>query len=304
MNGIAYFASGMNTIVIRFNGGLGNQMFQYALGRSLSALHGARLLFDMDFFDLPPGAHTPRSYGLDAFSVQCDRATPTQIRLAKQGGSSLRAWLYDLHPRLAPDRSRRERGFAFDPTVLEPGGMTYFDGYWQSERYFAQAPDTLRKEFCFRLSLSAERTALAQRIKECTSVSVHVRRGDYIAHPAASAHFIPCDQAYYDAAIDHMSVAAPNAELFVFSDDLPWARDHIRGNGAIHFLEADSDAPAAVEMHLMSICHHHIIANSSFSWWGAWLNDKAGKHVIAPARWFADPRMDTRDLIPPTWIRL
>ncbi len=304
MNGNAYFADTMSTIVIRFNGGLGNQMFQYALGRSLSTLPGTRVLFDMDFFDLPPGEHTPRAFGLNAFHAQCDRATPTQIGLAKQRGSSLRAWLHAIHPRLALDRSRRERGFAFDPTVLDHSGTAYFDGYWQSERYFNRVVQTLRQEFRFRLPLDPERAAWAERIQERPSVSVHVRRGDYISHPAASAHFIPCDETYYDAAMNNLLQVAPNAEFFVFTDDPLWARNHMRTTNTLHFIAADPGAPAAADMHLMSLCKHHIIANSSYSWWGAWLNNKPGKQVIAPIRWFTDPSMDTRDLIPPTWARL
>lgn len=291
-------------VIVHMQGGLGNQLFQYAFGRAIAARSGARLLFDMDFFDLAPGDHTARTYGLDAFGLHCERATPEQIAVARQRGSMLRARLHGLHPRLAPDRSVKERGFTFDPRMLEVRGDAYFSGYWQSPRYFAGIEQALREQVTLRLPLPDRLQGIAARIAVAGGIGVHVRRGDYISNPHASAHFVPCDAAYYAAATRMLRAEAPDTPVFIFSDDMAWAREHVPVPGEVHHVQADPHDHPAMHLHLMAMCQHQVIANSSFSWWAAWLNQHPGRRVIAPKRWFTDPSMDTRDLIPSDWIRL
>lgn len=294
----------MNTVIVRFQGGLGNQLFQYAFGRAVAARNGARLLFDMDFFDLPPGEHTTRAYGLDAFGLQCARATAVQIARARQRGNAIRAWLHALHPRLALDRSVKERAFTFDARVQQVQGDTYFEGYWQSARYFADIAHELRREIRLQLPLPAHLQAIGARIAGGGCISVHVRRGDYISNPYASAHFAPCDAGYYTAAVRMLRADVPEAPVVIFSDDIAWARAHVRAAGEVLHVPAEPADHPAVHLHLMAMCQHQVIANSSYSWWAAWLNQRPGRRVIAPQRWFNDPAMDTRDLIPSDWIRL
>lgn len=294
----------MNTAVVKLQGGLGNQMFQYAFGQAVAAKHNARLLFDLDFFDLPSGDHTPRAFGLDAYGLRCERASAARIALAKQRGNRARTFLHGVHPRLAPDRSYKERSFSFDQAALVQEGDVYFEGYWQSERYFNGVTDPLRKDFTLNITMPKDRSEVAELIDRGQAISVHVRRGDYVTNPYANAHFVTCGAEYYSTAIAKLLARAPAASVFVFCDDIQWARDHIRAEASTHFIAAVGSIHPAIDLHLMSRCHHHVIANSSYSWWGAWLNAKPGKRVIAPARWFNDGAMDTRDLIPVGWEQL
>ncbi len=293
----------MSTLVVRLNGGLGNQLFQYALGRALKSL-GHTVRFDLSFFDQGPGLHVQRPYELGVFNMNVDRATTADIRLARHQGSALRAALAAVHPRLAPDRPVMERAdFTFDPAVLRISHDAYLDGYWQTEKYFTNIADELRQDLTFRMSAEGRNAELAKRIERVQAVSIHVRRGDYISHPAAMAHFVACDPAYYRAATDRMQERVPNAHFFLFSDDIGWARENIRTSAPLEVIDHNSGATSYEDMRLMAHCRHHIIANSSFSWWGAWLDRHPRKQVIAPRLWLRDGR-PTNDLIPSSWIRL
>jgi Glycosyl transferase family 11 len=230
-----------------------------------------------------------------------DPADHAQIRRARLG-SPVRQGLHRIHHRLAPDLTIRESSTRFDAAILGAADGSYLEGYWQSERYFAPIAPQLRKEIRLRDALLPTARALESRIRATRSISVHVRRGDYVSQPAASAYFHTCQPAYYKRAMDKMLEHEPHAEFFVFSDDMAWSREHIRPHRPLHFV--DLNAPASVDLHLLSSCSHHIMANSSFSWWGAWLNDSPTKRVIAPVLWFKDPSIDTRDLLPSTWQRL
>lgn len=291
-------------IVMRLQGGLGNQMFQYALGRKLSLLHEASLLLDLAFFELPSGRHTSRAFELGAFVLSYQRASEAQIRIAQHGGSELRAWLSSIHPRLARDRIRRESGFTFDRTVFNLDSEAYLDGYWQSEKYFSDIADVIRADFQFREPLSGSNAQIAEQITDTVSVSVHVRRGDYISQAAASAHFVSLGIDYFEGAIGYILEALPDASFFVFSDDPEWAKKNIRTSAPLYFVTHNAGHRDFEDLRLMSMCKHHIIANSSFSWWGAWLNEDKTKRVIAPSRWFTDPGMDTKDLTPASWMHM
>lgn len=289
------------SIIVKLMGGLGNQLFQYALGRRIAAERGVEVRFDTSYFDQPPGPATYRQLGLNAFNVVLEPADSASIQLARFG-STVRQRLHRIHPRLAPELSLREGSMRFNASTLRAPDGSYLEGYWQSERYFAPIAQQLREELRLREALVPATEDIGQRMRSTKAISVHVRRGDYVSQAAASAHFPTCPPEYYQQAIDRMLMHEPGAEFFVFSDDMVWSRMHIRADRPVHFVEVN--APAHVDLHLMSACAHHIVANSSFSWWGAWLNPSATKRVIAPLRWFKDPAIDTVDLIPTGWERL
>ena len=198
----------------------------------------------------------------------------------------------------------REPHFQFDPALLELRAPVYLDGYWQSERYFSSIAVLLRQELTAKAPLDPKNEALARSIDAVNAVSLHVRRGDYVDNPATTRFHGVCSLDYYQRAIDYISLRVEAPHLFVFSDDPQWTRANLRYAAATTFVDANPPDRGYRDMGLMARCRHHIIANSSFSWWGAWLNPSCEKIVIAPDRWFSAARNDTRDLIPPGWVRL
>lgn len=292
-------------IVTRVHGGLGNQMFQYALGRRLALHHGTELLLDLSFFDMKDGTHTPRPFELDVFRVKYRPAKAVELRpfLRARESRFLR-----VRDRLLPFPARHplfaQPGFGFYPRALEVPANVYMDGYWQSEKYFKDAEATVRSDLSFSAAPIGANAAVARRIQDTNAVSVHVRRGDYATDPTTNAHHGVCDGAYYEAAMQRIRHAHPEAAFFIFSDDPAWAKENLRSDAPMTVVDHNHGSASYEDMRLMSLCKHHIIANSSFSWWGAWLNPDPDKTVIAPRQWFRDPAIDTRDLLPARWTRL
>jgi hypothetical protein len=180
----------------------------------------------------------------------------------------------------------------------------YLDGYWQSERYFSDIAGVLRQEFTAEAPLDRENEALAAGIAAVNAVSLHVRRGDYVDDPTTNRFHGICAPDYYQRAVDFVASRVEAPRLFVFSDDLQWTRANLRFSVPMTFVDANPPDCGYRDMRLMTRCRHHIVANSSFSWWGAWLNPSREKIVVAPCRWFGASRNDTSDLIPPNWVRL
>lgn len=176
-------------------------------------------------------------------------------------------------------------------------------GYWQSERYFQDIVGIIRRDFSFQRPLAGLNLSLVKQIAETNSVSLHIRRGDYVSNPQAFAIHGVCSIEYYEAAIKYVAERVSSPNFFVFSDDMDWARSHLEIRHACCYVENNKGADSYVDMQLMSRCKHNIVANSSFSWWGAWLNGNADKLVTAPRRWFAN-ETDTTDLLPSAWVRL
>jgi hypothetical protein len=296
-------------VIARLLGGLGNQMFQYATGRALALRRGATLKLDITGF-AEVGPHTERRYELDSFQIH---ASPADAEDLGQFGRSRRAEYPPLDRVLRwlrIDRSNgawpvyRERHFQFDPALPQLRAPVYLDGYWQSERYFSDIAAPLRQEFTAKMPLDPENEALGRSIDAVNAVSLHVRRGDYVNNPATNRFHGVCSLDYYQRALDYISLRVKEPHLFVFSDDQRWTRANLRCAVTTTFVDVNSPDCGYRDMGLMARCRHHIIANSSFSWWGAWLNPSHEKIVIAPDRWFGASRNDTRDLLPPSWVRL
>lgn len=283
-------------MIVALSGGLGNQMFQYALGRSLSAQSGADLVLDLR----PVESDSHRRYSLDAMRIKAkigaDRElVPLPGMLARK-----------LKLRF-PVRGARyviESGLAFNPGVHVKSLPSYFWGNWQSEKYFQQVADLIRDDFCLRAPLSPAREAVARDIRSALSVAVHIRRGDYVNNPKTNAYHGTLSSLWYERAAKHIEGLVGKPRYYIFSDDPQWAKAHLAGIQDARFIDPQTDGKDAEDLHLMSLCEHQIIANSSFSWWAAWLNRNGNKQVIAPLKWFSAARLDTRDLLPPSWIRL
>ncbi len=287
-------------ITVRLIGGLGNQMFQYAIGRRLSLEREVPLAVDLGWFGHQARGDTPRSYELGCFAADAS-AQKVSLRLpepsnkAEQVLGKLRALM-----RPVPD-PWRQRGMSFDPSVLAVGSSAHLVGFWQSERFFDSVAPRIRRDFRPIQPPSEEARSLHDSIAVSRSISVHVRRGDYVTNAAANRFHGTPDRAYYRRALE--AIGVEGAHLFVFSDDPRWCLANLDLGGPMTVI-GGHDRPAAEDMLLMSACEHHVIANSSFSWWGAWLDPSPKKKVVAPARWTADADTNSQDVYAAGWLRV
>jgi hypothetical protein len=205
---------------------------------------------------------------------------------------------------LLKSSSVRERHFHFDPEILQLRGSFHLDGYWQSEKYFADAEEAIRKDFSFREAADPANAALAAQIQAVQAVSVHVRRGDYVSNRVIGLRHGSSTLDYYQAALEVVQGRVVEPHYFVFSDEPQWAKDNLKIAGPAVYVEHNGPDHGCRDLQLMALCRHHVIANSSFSWWGAWLAQHAGQTVIAPKAWFNSADTRTDDLIPQGWLRL
>lgn len=258
-------------IIIKLQGGLGNQFFQYAFGKALSIKKKNKLRLDVSSYSNDP----LRSYKLKYFNVEETTATSVEIFLAK---------------------------------LLKKLGLSqnsHLEGYWQSEKYFSEIKNTIQKAFSLRQPLGQQASNLANQIKNRVStVSLHIRRSDYATNQKLKGIIQPLPLDYYYKAIELIAKKVSDPHFFIFSDDIKWVKENLMVNYPITYASGDNNIQDHEEIILMGMCSHNIIANSSFSWWGAWLNKNTNKVVIAPKSWFADPSLNTRDLIPETWIQI
>lgn len=289
-------------IVARITSGLGNQLFQYALGRSLALRNKTALYFDLSYYKQRYETDTPRAFKLNQFTIDYKLLQSSPYRYVSKA------------TKLLPSRTLKplvnwvsEPHFHADPSVLDANArFITLDGFWQSERYFEDYEAVIRHELTFRRDAGATFEAYRREIEQSEQpISVHIRRGDYVTHPEFSQSFGFVGVDYYRSAIARLTAQFPAARLFVFSDDPAWVREHLTPDAPFVFVNNTGPDADLDDLQLMSLCKHHIIANSSFSWWGAWLNADKRKVVIAPDRWFKNkPDWNTKDLLPPTWLRL
>lgn len=291
-------------IIAKLMGGLGNQMFQYAAGRSLAHSRNTQLKLDLSFLNADTkGAYTKREYELGAFSMEPVFASPDDLApFAEKRKNKITRIL----SRLVPSKNLyvSERGHNYQESFMDFPENTYLDGFWQSEKYFLGIAELIRKDFCFKTAPEGKNLELAERIKKTDSVSLHIRRGDYVRNKAVLEFHGVCQPAYYYAGLKHIQQQSKVSELFIFSDDSEWCRQNLAFDVPCTYVAHNTGAASFEDMRLMSLCRHHVIANSSFSWWGAWLDAREDKVVVAPQKWFAQPGMETKDIYPPTWIRL
>lgn len=273
--------------VVNVSSGLGNQMFQYAFGLAV----GAR--FNVSWFDGPVGpSSVPRRYELPFFRCEVPVIAHDEVRRLTRRPKWQR--LLGLKPRLETVREPT-------PSVFTPEYLlcknTNFVGYFQCERYFLPLRERLLSEFRLRDPPSRFLELKAEILRQC-AVSLHVRRGDYVQLAETLG---VCGLGYYHAAMRQMRERLGNPVFYVFSDDIPWTREAFAGESDCRFVE-EPWGNSACDMMLMATCRHHIIANSTYSWWGAWLDPNPDKTVIAPARWLTSG--ERTDIVPEDWTRM
>lgn len=289
-------------IIGKILGGLGNQMFQYAATRSLAASKGVSYCLDIMQFS---GYRLHQGFQINTiFDCNSRLASREEISsvLGWQSSSGVRRFL--SRSALSGFRSSSwisEPYFNFWDGFFDVPSNCYLDGYWQTEKYFKTVQNLIRKDFNFCLPMNQQNTVMANKIKNSMSISLHVRRGDYVANQNVNKIHGICSVDYYKTAIAQMASQIENPMFYVFSDDIDWVKKNINIGHPHDFIEHNKGTESYNDMRLMSMCHHHIIANSTFSWWGAWLNPSQEKLVIAPKKWFAQ-RDNSSDLIPDSWF--
>jgi hypothetical protein len=293
-------------VIVKIKHGLGNQMFQYAMGRSLARQLGAQLILDTSYYAsqalyAPPAI---RWYQLDNFRIsprilgpraqycigQLRRRWLTPARVVAQIGGVIR---------IVVDK---ERGF--DETLRRKGIIVYLDGYWQSERYFADLREPLLDELSLREPASPDTGQMLARINEGISVCVHIRHGDYASNAEARNHWPICSLDYYKSAMAYIGERVAGAKFYLFSDDIPWIQSNFPPAENIVIVSGNAANSDLEDFRLMMNCRHFIIANSSFSWWAAWLGKQKDKIVVAPKEWHRSKKLLEKDIVPDHWVRL
>lgn len=283
-------------IITRILGGLGNQLFQYAAGKTLSVQHQSKLLLDVRAFD----EYKLRNFDLAAFNINLQYATEEQITpfLSRTTFGKLRDNVFPMRLR----KVYKPKHFHFDKKFFAAPSTIYLQGYWQSEKFFAPIKDEIREDIVLRPEHIGNILHIGRDIADKCAIAVHIRRGDYNNSEALDMHGM-LDQSYYKPAIQLIQDKYPDAIFYFFSDDINWAKQNLPVENAI-YVSGNLSKTHLEDFYLMSQCKHNIIANSSFSWWAAWLNNNPGKTVITPKNWFNNGPKDLQDLIPEGWLKL
>ncbi len=293
-------------IIVKLMGGLGNQMFQYATAKRLADKIQTTLLLDVSTYDNMASIDTPRHYELSCYKISAKTANEHDLgRMLPQGYHA--GLFYKITRRLGIDKRLRPLGEpnkSFYDIMLRARDNTYIVGWWQNERYFKDVRKILLEEFEPK-EISSYSKQLLKMVKASSSVSIHVRRGDYATNKNANKEHGLLPISYYERSIKFLRDRQAELRFFVFSDDIDWCKNNLRLGNRPVFVEGNVTDKSHEDIYLMQHCKHNIIANSSFSWWGAWLNDNPGKIVIAPKNWFRNKASNSEtEIVPRRWIRL
>ncbi len=296
-------------IITRLRGGLGNQLFQYAAGRALAEHHKVPLKLDLYTYT----KHPYRTFELHHFNIDALEASRGEVHRFT-GTNPITRYLNKRNNYFRCPGVFAQPHYHFYEDFFSLPADIYLSGYWQSEKYYANVIPLIRQQFTPLGPLDSRNSALKAELGSKESVAVHVRRGDY-GSAAYSSFFGGLPGSYYRDAMASIRGQLPNAAFYFFSDDIAWCQSAF-GSEGIQYISHNKGGDAYKDLLLMAACRHNIIANSTFSWWGAWLNPNPGKRVIAPAKWFKSNFLDrkepvytsrvynTRDLIPAGWTML
>jgi len=292
--------SDKTNVVVKLKGGMGNQMFQYAFGKALAHTAAEKgvtidLSFDILGYTDPNTKDTRRPYMLDLLNTEATIADDSLALTARNP--------YGIASKVLR-RSKEVLGMAntvaYKPELLEPPYQPYYEGYWQSEQYFLPIAEQLRQEFTLKQPLGdAEKAAHELVIADDNAVSIFYRRTDYVGH----SKFDIGEQAYQKRAIEKIAELVPNFKLYVMSDDINWVKENADLPANSVFVSSKA-IPPEKEMMIAAACRHHIIPNSTFAWWGAWLNNNPEQIVITPSEWARNDNGRHKDVVPDRWLRV
>lgn len=295
--------------IIKLVGGLGNQMFQWAFVYCAAKNSGAEIMLDLSWFDevKDDPEVTTRRFELDVFNIDYKIATSEDLTPFKveDNRSKIQKKLWKIFKiknfRPPGHKAFQTKAYLFDKSLLQDSYYKYFEGYFQNEKYFIQNRNDILEKFSLKEELDEKNQTVLNSIKAANSISLHVRRGDYVSLDSASKVHGTCSLEYYQKAIEYMAKKVKTPHFFLFSDDIDWVVKNLRIDYPYTVVSFNQDK-GFLDMELMKNCKHNIIANSSFSWWGAWLNNNPDKIVIAPKRWTIKKQKGS--LIPKSWVEL
>jgi hypothetical protein len=286
-------------------GGLGNQMFQYAFAVALNQ-KGKKTRVSITNY-LYDEHHNGFNLG-DAFKLELGQSSKITLYILRHGRflyknsiarSAFRRGVEAYHKYFCKVY-KEKREFEFDRDVFEQDA-SFFLGVWQVEAYFKNLRSKILDVYQFKLPIDKENILLSEKIKNCNSVSLHVRRGDYLNKNWAESLIVIKNNNYYNNAVAYINAKIQDPHYFIFSDDMEWVKNNLEIE-ACTYVEHNTGKQSFVDMYLMTLCKHNIIANSSFSWWGAWLNKNENKIVVMPEKWFN--REFCEGIFPEEWIKM
>lgn len=291
----------MKTVTTSIYGGLGNQLFQYAAALSLSQHINAKLVLDLSWFEVVKyrANTTTRTFALQPFALNVETVTSKH--------PILRHFLVKIQRLLGITLTKipyyHEQSFQFDADIYAINDSVHLDGYWQSYQYFKGVAQQLSKNIGTPNNLNTQNQAMLDTIAANDAICVHIRRGDYVTNQHAAETHGLCDLAYYQRGVEYVMKNLSRPHAFVFSDDPQWARENLKLKIPTTIVDFNGPDEAHLDLWLMAACQRFVIANSSLSWWAAWLGKSDDKIVVAPKKWFTKDDRTTQDLIPPEWLR-
>lgn len=297
--------------IVKLQGGLGNQMFQYAFAIALSKENEAEILFDFSWFnDVYEDKNvSPRKFELNGFKAECKPACEEDLKqvIKKDKRNIFEKLLWKLF-RIKKYKSkknvlRQKSAYIFEENFFTKPDIYCYDGYFQNEKYFKHCRNELLQHFSLSSAetLDEKNSQILEQIKETNSVSIHIRRGDYITLASANKFHGTCSLEYYKNAIEYIAKNVESPHFFFFSDDIDWVKENLKIDYPYTVVDFNQEK-SYFDLELMKNCKHNIVANSSFSWWGAWLNENPEKIVIAPKNWLAANHKC--DIVPSEWVKL
>lgn len=296
--------------IVKIMGGLGNQMFQYAFAYALSKKFDAELSLDLGWFEKVKTKEdiTTRGFEINAFNISYDVATEEDLKWAhpQTHRSKIKRflWKYFKIREFKPDGNIliQTDSYNYDSELFSYPDYLYYEGYFQNEKYFKHERQDLLKYFSLKEPLDEKNQSVLDVIKSVNSISLHIRRGDYVSLESASKFHGTCSLEYYADAIKYIAKKSKNPHFFLFSDDIAWVVENLKIEYPYTVVDFN-DGKGHLDMELMKNCKHNIVANSSFSWWGAWLNQNSEKIVIAPKKW-TNKKTNSSRIIPNEWVKL
>ena len=283
-------------VIVNIKGGLGNQMFCYAFAKALSIELDDIKIDNFSFFKK---SKIHGGYQLDKLNIIINSATIEQIKLLR--GSNF----FNKKVNIIKHKHLVIPYLNFNENLLKLKGDLYLDGYFQSEKYFSNIRSELIKDFKVKNQITESAQKIKQQINRAKKTcSIHIRRGDYLDQKNSSIYTL-VDVNYYNNAIKIITEKEPETCFFIFSDDIEWVKKNVKPINCF-YIEKNSERNPCEDMHLMSLCKNNIISNSTFGWWGAWLNQNQNKKIIIPKRWFFDEKLNIqiRGLLCENWIKL
>ncbi len=280
-------------IIVKLRGGLGNQMFQYATGRNLSLKNNTKLKFDVTELEYDK----LRNYELHIFNISGSIASNFRLMFIRKFNKNIISKMLGQNYFYI-----KQKDWYFDSTILNKKGNIYLDGYWQSEKYFKDIKQIIKRDFTIRHEPDKKNKSMLKKIENSNSVCIHVRREDYIRNKITKEVHGICSLEYYHNAVKIIEKKTRNPKFFIFSDDPKWPRENLKLKYPTIYVDINNAKKSYEDLRLLSNCRHFIIANSSFSWWGAWLSNSPDKIVCAPEKWFNV--IDEGDIVPKSWIRV